>query len=78
MVAIYFIVAYVAGALLCGFVADDKGRSIVGWILVALLCSPLLALLALAAIPSHAKSARPYVPLELRDQHRADAERRSR
>lgn len=66
MVAIYLIVVYVAGALLCGFVADDKGRSIVGWVITAFLCSPLLALLALAAIPSRAKSARSYVPLERR------------
>jgi hypothetical protein len=42
-------------ALSVGFVAavaNGKGRSFVGWGLLALFVTPLLALLALAALPS--------------------------
>ena len=34
------------------FVAQEKGRSMVGWALWALFASPLLALIGLAAVPS--------------------------
>jgi hypothetical protein len=44
---------YVLAAVgLVPFVASEKDRSAVGWALLALLFSPLLALVALAAVPS--------------------------
>ena len=53
---IYFIVAAVLVYLLASlglvpFVASEKRRSATAWVGVALLVSPLLALIALAALP---------------------------
>ena len=47
-----FVFAYVLGVMLCGFVAGQRGRTGVGWMLLALFATPLLALLALAALPN--------------------------
>ena len=44
------------------FVARAKGRSGFGWMLTALLCSPLLALIALAAVPSPGPDVSPSGP----------------
>lgn len=47
LVAIYLL----ASVTLVPFVASTKGRSAFGWMLIALLMSPLLALIALVAVP---------------------------
>jgi hypothetical protein len=48
MVAIYLL----ASVTLVPFVASSKGRSGLAWMLIALLMSPLLALIALVAVPA--------------------------
>ena len=48
LVAIYLL----ASVTLVPFVASSKGRSGLAWMLIALLMSPLLALLALVAVPA--------------------------
>jgi hypothetical protein len=45
------VLAWLVGSSVCGYVARQKGRSDLGWIILALLISPLLALIALAALP---------------------------
>jgi hypothetical protein len=45
------IVYLLASATLVPFVASAKGRSALAWVLVALLMTPLLALIALVAVP---------------------------
>ena len=47
LVAIYLL----ASVTLVPFVASTKGRSRLAWMLISLLMSPLLALIALAAVP---------------------------
>jgi hypothetical protein len=47
LVAIYLL----ASVTLVPFVASTKGRSGFAWMLIALLMSPLLALIALVAVP---------------------------
>ena len=47
LVAIYLL----ASVTLVPFVASSKGRSGLAWMFVALLMSPLLALIALVAVP---------------------------
>ena len=47
LVAIYLL----ASVTLVPYVASSKGRSGLAWIFVALLMSPLLALIALVAVP---------------------------
>lgn len=43
---------WIAGTVfLVPLVAHEKGRSAIGWALLSLVFSPLLALLALAAVP---------------------------
>jgi len=52
--ALWLLIAWFVGTLVVGYVAVQKGRS--GWlwtVLSLVLISPLLALLALAALPSH-------------------------
>lgn len=52
LVFIVLAVPYVFASLfLVPYVASQKGRSSFGWALTALLLTPLLALLALAAVP---------------------------
>jgi hypothetical protein len=54
LMALWILVAWIVGTLVVGYVASQKGRS--GWlwtVLSLVLISPLLALLALAALPSH-------------------------
>ena len=48
LVTIYLL----ASVTLVPFVAFSKGRSGLAWVLIALLMSPLLALIALVAVPS--------------------------
>jgi len=51
---LWLLIAWFVGTLVVGYVAVQKGRS--GWlwtVLSLVLISPLLALLALAALPSH-------------------------
>lgn len=51
---LWLLIAWVVGTLVVGYVAVQKGRSGWLWTLLSLvLISPLLALLALAALPSH-------------------------
>src|SRR4051794_9194127 len=40
-----------AGAVLVGVIANSKGRSGIGWFLLAALLSPLLSLIAVVAMP---------------------------
>jgi len=54
---------WVGGAVLCGYVAEQRQRSGPAWSLLALLFSPLLIMLALLAIPMGA----PLVPAPNRD-----------
>jgi hypothetical protein len=48
VVAIYLL----ASVTLVPYVASSKGRSGLAWMLIALLMSPLLALIALIAVPA--------------------------
>jgi len=48
LVTIYLL----ASVTLVPFVASSKGRSALAWMLIALLMSPLLALIALVAVPA--------------------------
>ena len=49
---IIFIIGWLSGSCLAGYVAERKGRSGPGWLFGALfLFSPLLALIALVALP---------------------------
>ena len=45
------IVAWVAGAIMAGWVASQTGREFLVWLVVGLILSPPLALIALAALP---------------------------
>ena len=47
-----FVFWIAATAILVPFVAHEKGRSAIGWAFFSLFFSPLLTLLALAAVPS--------------------------
>ena len=49
--ALWGLVIWIAGAILTGWVAVQNHRSGAVWFVVALVVSPLLALLALAVIP---------------------------
>jgi len=52
LVFIVVAIPYVFASLfLVPYVASQKGRSSLGWALIALFLTPLLALLALAAVP---------------------------
>ena len=54
LMILWLVVAWVIGTMVVGYVASQKGRS--GWLwafLSLVLISPLLALLALAALPSY-------------------------
>ena len=44
--------SFVLSVTLVPWVAGQKGRNTIAWAVVSLLVSPLLALIALAAIPS--------------------------
>lgn len=46
-----FMLWIAATVFLVPFVAHEKGRSAIGWALLSLVFSPLLTLLALAAVP---------------------------
>lgn len=52
IVMLWSVVLYIitAGSLV-PWVAQQKGRSGIGWLLIALLWTPLFALIALAAVP---------------------------
>lgn len=52
LVLIVLAIPYVfASLILVPYVASEKGRSNFGWALTALIVTPLLALIALAAVP---------------------------
>lgn len=48
------IAAWIGGAILAGWVASQAGREPVLWLALALVLSPVLALIALAGLPSAA------------------------
>jgi hypothetical protein len=48
------VILYLIFALAVGFIAGQRGRFGFGWFLVALLISPLIAVIVLALIPSRA------------------------
>ena len=60
----FLILAWIAGSFLCAFVASQKGRSASGWWFLSMLLSPLIALIALCAIPSleKPKASKPQAP----------------
>jgi len=45
------VVAWVAAAIGIGWVAQSRGRSAVGWIVVSIVCSPVVAYALLVATP---------------------------
>jgi hypothetical protein len=45
------IVAWIAGAIMAGWVASQAGREFLVWLVLGLFLSPPLALIALAALP---------------------------
>jgi len=49
---LFLVVAWAVGAILSGFVASQKGRNPLGWGAFSFVFSPLIALIALAALPS--------------------------
>ena len=51
IVLVVLVTAWLMGHFVCAYVAGEKGRSSVGWWFISLFASPLLALIALAAIP---------------------------
>jgi hypothetical protein len=54
LLTLWLLIAWIVGTLVVGYVASQKGRSGWMWTLLSLVVlSPLLALLALAALPSH-------------------------
>jgi hypothetical protein len=52
-----FVLFYLICVFAVGFIASQRGRSGVGWFLLALLISPLIAVIVLALIPSRSPSA---------------------
>jgi len=44
------VVAYIICLIVVGVVADNKNRSVVGWIVLSILISPLLALILVAVL----------------------------
>jgi len=44
--------AWIAGSFVAAWVGWEKGREPVGWFIVAFFCSPLVALIALSAVPA--------------------------
>lgn len=46
------ILFWIVGAVLAGLVAQAKGRSYIGWVILSLFISPLLTLIALVALPT--------------------------
>ena len=46
-----FLLLWMFGCALCGHVASETGRSGVRWFFVGMFASPLLALIALTALP---------------------------
>ena len=56
--------AWVGGASVTAWVAWEKGREPVAWFVLAFFLSPLVALVALSAVPARRYLARP------RDRHR--------
>lgn len=44
------VIAYIAGVGLAAMVADNNNRGVFGWLVMAIICTPLLALIALAAL----------------------------
>jgi hypothetical protein len=46
------LLVWAVGAVLAGAVASGRGRKPVGWFIIAMLASPLLALIALVAMPA--------------------------
>jgi hypothetical protein len=54
----------IGGVLVTAHVAGEKNRSIGAWVCVALFFSPFMALLALAALPTHLDGVRPGLHAE--------------
>lgn len=46
------VIFWIVFTAFCSWVAAQKGRSAIGWLLIALLLSPLIAILALIAVPT--------------------------
>ncbi len=49
---LFILLVWLLGSSVCGYVASQKGRSGFWWPLIALIISPLLALIAIAALPA--------------------------
>ena len=62
---------WITGSALVIYVAEQKNRSGIGWgLLSSLIVGPLLALIALAAVPSRANAAEHEEPGRRRDRIR--------
>lgn len=56
------IIFWLAASMFCGIVATSKERSFIGWTLIALLFSPLIAILALIVVPTKQPKLMPPAP----------------
>lgn len=48
----FIVILWLVMSIFCGWIASQKGRSFLGWMLLGLLLSPLLAIVGLIAVPS--------------------------
>jgi hypothetical protein len=48
---VLIILGWIPVSVLVGFIAKERGRSMIGWSLVSIVVSPLLAFVALAVVP---------------------------
>ena len=46
-------ISFVVSALLSGYVANEKGRRVGNWIFISFIVSPIVALIALSALPDN-------------------------
>jgi hypothetical protein len=63
-----FVFIYFALAVIVGVAANTRGRSGIGWFLLAILISPLISGLLVLALPRIERSS-PSVPVELQQTH---------
>lgn len=65
----FIVILWLVMSIFCGWIASQKGRSFLGWMLLSLLLSPLLAIVGLIAVPSRQAPAAPaYDPHHRRHQ----------
>lgn len=63
------VILWLVMSAFCGWIASQKGRSFLGWLLLGLVLSPLIAIIGLVAVPSRHQPAAPeYDPHHRRHQ----------